>query len=71
MRFTRRDTIKLLGYSAAWAGTRGAFGQAEATLPLTSGPYKGTRGSLDAYRVPSGSATPSSASGPIGDRSPA
>jgi alpha-L-fucosidase len=52
MRFTRRDTIKLLGYSAAWAGTGGAFGQASATLPLTSGPFKATRGSLDAYRVP-------------------
>src|ERR1700749_962953 len=51
MQFTRRDTIKLLGYSAAWARTRGAFAQA-ATLPITSGPFKATRGSLDAYVVP-------------------
>jgi alpha-L-fucosidase len=51
MRFTRRDTIKLLGYSAAWAGTRSAFGQTP-TLPLTSGPFQATRGSLDAYQVP-------------------
>ena len=48
---TRRDTIKLLGYSAAWARTRGAFGQAE-TLSITQGQFKGTRGSLDAYRTP-------------------
>jgi alpha-L-fucosidase len=51
MRFTRRDTLKLLGYSAAWAQTRGVFGQA-APLPIASGPFKGTRGSLDAYQVP-------------------
>jgi alpha-L-fucosidase len=51
MRFTRRDTIKLLGYSAAWAGTRGAFGQAGG-LPITSGPFTATRGSLDSYRIP-------------------
>ena len=51
MRFTRRDTLKLLGYSAAWAGTRSALGQAP-TLPLTPGPFQATRGSLDAYRVP-------------------
>jgi alpha-L-fucosidase len=51
MQFTRRDTIKLLGYAAAWAQTRGAFGQA-ATLPITSGPFKGTRAALDAYTVP-------------------
>jgi alpha-L-fucosidase len=55
MRFTRRNAIKLLGYSAAWAGTRGAFGQtaaAAAILPITSGPFQATRGSLDAYQVP-------------------
>ncbi len=53
MRLTRRDTIKLLGYSAAWAGTRGAFGQTgAATLPITSGPFHATRGSLDAYQIP-------------------
>ncbi len=51
MRFTRRDTIKLLGYSAAWAGTRGAFAQA-GTLPITNGPFTATRGSLDSYRIP-------------------
>src|SRR5450631_1751888 len=51
MQFTRRDTLKLLGYSAAWAHTRGAFGQA-ATLPITSGPFTATRSSLDAYTVP-------------------
>jgi alpha-L-fucosidase len=51
MRFTRRDTLKLLGYSAAWAGTRGAFGQT-ADLSITPGPFKASRGSLDAYRVP-------------------
>jgi alpha-L-fucosidase len=51
MRLTRRDTIKLLGYTAAWAGTRGAFGQA-GTLPITSGPFTATRSSLDAYRIP-------------------
>ena len=51
MRFTRRDTLKLLGYSAAWAGTRSAFGQTP-DLSITPGPFKGTRGSLDAYRIP-------------------
>jgi alpha-L-fucosidase len=51
MRFTRRDTIKLLGYSAAWAGTRSALGQGP-TLPITPGPFQATRASLDAYRVP-------------------
>jgi alpha-L-fucosidase len=51
LRLTRRTTIKLLGYSAAWAGTRGAFGQS-ATLPLTAGPFNATRGSLNDYRVP-------------------
>ncbi len=51
MRFTRRDTLKLLGYSAAWAGSRSAFGQTP-DLSITPGPFKGSRGSLDAYRVP-------------------
>jgi alpha-L-fucosidase len=51
MRVTRRNTIKLLGYSAAWAGARSAFGQA-AKLPLSAGPFTETRGSLDAYQVP-------------------
>jgi alpha-L-fucosidase len=51
MRFTRRDTLKLLGYSAAWAGTRSAFGQTH-DLSITPGPFQASRGSLDAYRVP-------------------
>jgi alpha-L-fucosidase len=51
MRFTRRDTLKLLGYSAAWARTRSIFGQ-PAPLPIASGPFKGTRASLDVYQVP-------------------
>jgi alpha-L-fucosidase len=51
MRFTRRDTLKLLGYSAAWAGTRSAFGQTP-DLSITPGPFQASRGSLDAYRVP-------------------
>src|SRR5258708_19462597 len=51
MQFTRRDTIKLVGYAAAWARTRGAFGQAS-TLPITAGPFKASRASLDAYSVP-------------------
>jgi alpha-L-fucosidase len=51
MRLTRRSTLKLLGYSAAWAGTRSAFGQAP-ELPLTAGPYQGTRASLATYTVP-------------------
>jgi alpha-L-fucosidase len=51
MRMTRRDTLKLLGYSAALAGARGALGDV-AQLPITPGSFKATRGSLDAYRVP-------------------
>ncbi len=55
MRLKRRDALKLmgklLGFSAAWAGTRGAIGEV-ANLPVTPGPFKGTRGSLDAYQVP-------------------
>src|ERR1700735_4528236 len=51
MQFTRRETLKLLGYSAAWARTRGVFADT-ASLPITPGPFKGTRASLDAYRVP-------------------
>ena len=51
MRFTRRETIKLLGGSVAWAHTRGMLGQADA-LSITPGPFKATRASLDAYRVP-------------------
>jgi alpha-L-fucosidase len=51
MRLTRRQTIKLLGYSAAFAGTRGALGQG-GTLSLTQGPYTAERTSLNAYKVP-------------------
>jgi alpha-L-fucosidase len=51
MQYTRRETIKLLGYSAAWARTKAAFADT-ANLPLTPGPFKATRASLDAYRVP-------------------
>lgn len=51
MRLTRRQTLKLLGYSAAWAQTKGAFAAVPA-LPITPGPFQATRGSLDAYRVP-------------------
>jgi alpha-L-fucosidase len=53
MQFTRRKTIQLLGYAAAFAGTRGAFGDtASLPLPITPGPFKGNRASLDAFRVP-------------------
>ena len=55
MQFTRRETLKLMGkmtgYAAAWAKTRGAFADV-ATLPITPGPFTGTRGSLDAYKIP-------------------
>jgi alpha-L-fucosidase len=51
MQYTRRETLKLLGYSAAWARTRGVFADT-ANLPITPGPFKATRASLDAYRVP-------------------
>lgn len=51
MQYTRRETIKLLGYSAAWAQARSAFAGVP-TLPVTAGPFKATRASLDAYRVP-------------------
>jgi alpha-L-fucosidase len=48
---TRRKILKLMGYSAAWARTRGAFADAS-SLPLTPGPFQAKRSSLDAYRVP-------------------
>ncbi len=51
MQYTRRETLKLLGYSAAWARTRGVFADT-ANLPITPGPFKATRASLDTYRVP-------------------
>ncbi len=50
MRMTRRDTLKLLAYAAAAAGTRPARG-AVAELPVTPGPFNASRGSLDGYRV--------------------
>ena len=50
-RFTRRHTLKLLAYSAAWPATRSLHGQ-PATVTVTPGPYQATRASLDAYRVP-------------------
>ena len=51
MRLTRRDTLRLMGYAAAMAGTKGALGEM-ADLPVTAGPFKGTRESLAAYAVP-------------------
>ena len=51
MQYTRRETLKLLGYSAAWARTRAVFADT-ANLPITPGPFKATRASLDTYRVP-------------------
>ena len=51
MRITRRETLKLLGYAGACVATRRAQGDA-GTLPVTLGPFNGSRGSLDGYRVP-------------------
>ena len=51
MQVTRRSALKLLGYSAASAQTKHLFADS-VTPSVTPGPFKGARGSLDAYRVP-------------------
>jgi alpha-L-fucosidase len=50
MRLTRRNALKLLGAAAPALALRPAF--AEAALPIASGPFTGTRSSLQSYRIP-------------------
>ncbi len=51
IRISRRQTLKLLGYSTAWAATRQLQGQ-PSTVTVTPGPFQPTRASLDAYHAP-------------------
>jgi alpha-L-fucosidase len=51
MRLTRRQALRLLSSAAPVLALRPSLSLAE-TLPITSGPFQGTRDSLAAYRIP-------------------
>jgi alpha-L-fucosidase len=52
MRLTRRQTLKLLASTAPALALRPALAFPATDLPITPGPFKGTRESLASYRIP-------------------
>jgi alpha-L-fucosidase len=51
MKLTRRQTLKLLSAAGSALAVRPSFALGK-TLPIASGPFKGTRDSLAAYNIP-------------------